>query len=48
MILVLLGTQNNSFKRLLDEIQRNIDNGNINEEVVVQKGYTKFESDSIE
>ena len=44
MILVLLGTQNNSFKRLLDEIQRNIDNGNINVEVVVQKGYTKFES----
>ena len=44
MILVLLGTQNNSFHRLLEEIQKNIDNGNINEEVVVQKGYTKFES----
>ena len=44
MILVLLGTQNNSFHRLLEEIQRNIDNGNIKEEVVVQKGYTKFES----
>ena len=44
MILVLLGTQNNSFHRLLEEIQKNIDNGNIQEEVVVQKGYTKFES----
>ena len=44
MILVLLGTQNNSFHRLLEEVQKNIDNGNIQEEVVVQKGYTKFES----
>ena len=44
MILVLLGTQNNSFHRLLQEVQKNIDNGNIKEEVVTQKGYTKFES----
>lgn len=44
MILVLLGTQNNSFHRLLEEVQKNIDNGIIQEEVVVQKGYTKFES----
>lgn len=44
MILVLLGTQNNSFHRLLEEIQKNIDNGNIKEKVIVQKGYTKFES----
>lgn len=44
MVLVLLGTQNNSFHRLLEEVQKNIDNGNIKEEVVVQKGYTKFES----
>lgn len=44
MILVLLGTQNNSFHRLLEELQKNIDNGNIKEKVVVQKGYTKFES----
>jgi len=47
MILVLLGTQNNSFYRLLEEIQRNIENGNITEEVVVQKGYTKFESENM-
>ena len=44
MILVLLGTQNNSFHRLLEKIQENIDNGNINDSVIVQKGYTKFES----
>ena len=43
MILVLLGTQNNSFHRLLKEIERNIENGNIKEEVIVQAGYTKFE-----
>lgn len=48
MILVLLGTQNNSFHRLLEEVQKNIDNGNIKEEVVVQKGYTKFESKNME
>jgi len=47
MILVLLGTQNNSFHRLLKEIQKNIDNGNIKEDVVVQKGYTKFESENM-
>ena len=44
MILVLLGTQKNSFHRLLEEVQKNIDNGIIQEEVIAQKGYTKFES----
>ena len=44
MILVLLGTQNNSFHRLLEKIQENIDNGNIRDNVIVQKGYTRFES----
>lgn len=43
MILVLLGTQNNSFHRLLQEIERNIEKGNIKEEVIVQAGYTKYE-----
>ena len=47
MILVLLGTQNNSFHRLLEEVQKNIDNKNVKEEVVVQKGYTKFESENM-
>lgn len=44
MILVLLGTQNNSFHRLLEEIEKNIEDGTIKEEVIVQAGYTKFES----
>ena len=44
MILVLLGTQNNSFNRLLEEIERNIENSNINDEVIVQAGFTKFKS----
>lgn len=44
MILVLLGTQNNSFHRLLEEIEKNIKDGIIKEEVIVQAGYTKFES----
>ena len=44
MVLVLLGTQNNSFHRLLEEIERNIENGNIIDEVFVQAGFTKFKS----
>ena len=44
MILVLLGTQNNSFHRLLEEIDKLIKNGIIKDKVIVQAGYTKFES----
>lgn len=44
MILVLLGTQNNSFHRLLEEIERLIQNKIIKEEVIVQAGYTKYVS----
>ena len=47
MILVMLGTQNNDFHRLLDEIEKNIVIGNIKEEVVVQSGYTKYKSDKM-
>ncbi len=47
MILVLLGTQNNSFQRLLEKIQKCIDNGIIKDEVVVQAGCTKYDSDSM-
>lgn len=47
MILVLLGTQNNSFERLLKEIEKCIDNKIINEEVIVQAGNTKFDSDKM-
>lgn len=44
MILVLLGTQDKPFKRLLDTIQKQIDKGNIKDEVVVQAGCTKYDS----
>lgn len=47
MILVLLGTQNNSFHRLLEEIEKNIKDGTIKEEVVVQAGYTKFSTEKM-
>lgn len=44
MILVMLGTQNNSFHRLLEEIDNLIEKNVIDEEVIVQAGYTKYES----
>ena len=44
MILVTLGTQNNSFYRLLEEVQKCIDEKIINEKVVVQSGGTNFKS----
>ena len=44
MILVMLGTQNNSFHRLLEEIDDLINKGIINDEVVVQAGHTKYKS----
>lgn len=48
MILITLGTQDKEFKRLLDEVQKQIDNGNIKEKVVVQAGHTKYESKDME
>lgn len=48
MILVMLGTQNNNFDRLLNAIEQNIDNGNIKDKVIVQSGFTKFHSDNME
>ena len=47
MILVMLGTQNNSFHRLLEEVEKNIENGTIQEDVIVQAGYTKYESQNM-
>ena len=44
MILVTLGTQDKEFTRLLKKIDELIDNGTIKEEVIVQAGYTKYES----
>lgn len=44
MILVILGTQNMPFTRLLNAIQKEVDKGNLNDEIIVQAGVTKFES----
>ncbi len=48
MIFVTLGTQDKSFTRLLDLVQKQIDKGNIKEKVIVQTGYTKFKSNDME
>ena len=48
MILVTLGTQDKSFKRLLEAIDREIENGNIKDKVLVQAGYTKYKSKNME
>ena len=48
MILVTLGTQDKSFTRILDEIQKLIDNNIIQDRVVVQAGFTKYKSNNME
>lgn len=48
MIFVALGTQDKSFERLLKIIDENIQNKVINEEVIVQSGYTKYKSDNMQ
>ena len=45
MILVTLGTQDKSFERLLKALEKELKKGTIQEEVIVQAGYTKFKSD---
>ena len=40
MILVTLGTQDKKFTRLLKAIDKQIKNGNIEDDVIVQAGYT--------
>ena len=47
MILVMLGTQNNSFHRLLEKIDQLVEDGKISGEVIVQAGYTKYESQNM-
>ncbi len=44
MILVTLGTQKESFTRLLDMIEKS----NINEKIIVQAGHTKYQSSKME
>ena len=48
MILVLLGTQNNSFHRLLEKIDELIEKKIIKESVIVQAGYTKYDSKNMQ
>ena len=48
MIFVTLGTQDKPFTRLLEAVQKQIDNGNIKDKVIVQSGYTKFTSNDME
>ncbi len=48
MILVMLGNQNNSFKRLLKELDKLKEKKIIKEEVIVQAGYTKYKSDNLQ
>ena len=45
LILVTLGTNDKSFVRLIKKIEELVIQGVIKEEVVVQSGYTKYESD---
>ena len=46
MIFVILGTQDKKFPRLLEAVQKKIDEGKISkkEEIIVQAGSTKFQS----
>ena len=47
MIFVTLGTQDKPFKRLLNAVERQINLGNIKEEVIVQSGCTDYKSDKM-
>lgn len=47
MVFVTLGTQDKEFPRLLKEVEKLIDKGIINEEVVAQVGSTNYSSDKI-
>ena len=47
MILVILGTQDKSFSRLLKAVEKAIDDGTIKDEVIVQAGQTKYISNKM-
>lgn len=47
MILVILGTQDKPFNRLIQAIEEQIELNNIKDEVIVQAGSTKYESDKM-
>lgn len=44
MIFVTLGTQDKEFTRLLKAIEKEVKKGNIKEEIVIQAGFTKYNS----
>ena len=48
MILVTLGTQDKQFPRLLQAVQKAINDGTITDKVVVQAGHTEFKSSDME
>lgn len=48
MILVILGTQDKQFPRLLETIDKEIIKGTIKDKVIVQSGQTKYESENME
>ena len=48
MILVLLGTQDKPFIRLLEEIDKLKNNKIIKDDVIVQAGLTKYKSENME
>lgn len=47
MILVTLGTQDKSFKRLLEKLEEELEKGKIKDEIIVQAGYTEFASNKM-
>ncbi len=48
MIFVTLGTQDKSFKRLLHEVDKWAKENNIKDKIIVQAGYTKYESNNMQ
>lgn len=44
MIFVILGTQDKSFIRLLEEIDKQVEKGNIKGKIIVQAGHTEYKS----
>lgn len=47
MIFVTLGTQDKPFERLIKAVEKQIELGNIKEEVIVQAGCTKYSSNKM-
>ena len=47
MIFVTLGTQDKPFERLIKAVEKQVELGNITQEVIVQSGCTKYKSDKL-